>query len=119
MVASATRVSRTSEVLPTLLTMHGDPQRRNPQPAVSTGLFATLLRGYRRATGLTQEEFAAKAGVGVRTLRDLERGRARPQRATVDLLAAALGLRGAARDEFVATARRGAEGAQAPQPVNL
>jgi len=31
---------------------------------------------------MTQDEFAAKAGVGVRTLRDLERGRARPQRAT-------------------------------------
>jgi len=56
---------------------------------------------------MTQDEFAAKAGVGVRTLRDLERGRARPQRATVDLLAAALGLRGPARDEFVRAARRG------------
>ncbi|HKS99563.1 MAG TPA: helix-turn-helix transcriptional regulator, partial [Rugosimonospora sp.] len=62
-----------------------------------SGNFAALLRGYRRATGLTQDEFAAKAGVGVRTLRDLERGRARPQRATADLLATALGLRGAAR----------------------
>lgn len=57
---------------------------------------------------MTQDEFAAQAGVGVRTLRDLERGRARPQRATVDLLAAALGLRGPARDEFVRAARRGA-----------
>ena len=56
---------------------------------------------------MTQEECAAKAGVGVRTLRDLERGRARPQRATVDLLAAALGLRGPVRDEFVRAARRG------------
>lgn len=59
---------------------------------------------------MTQDEFAAKAGVGVRTLRDLERGRARPQRATVDLLAAALGLRGQARDEFVRAARRGTTG---------
>jgi predicted ATPase len=60
---------------------------------------------------MTQDEFAAKAGVGVRTLRDLERGRARPQRATVELLAAALGLRGPARDEFIRSSRRGAAGA--------
>ncbi|MEN3304775.1 MAG: hypothetical protein V7603_977 [Micromonosporaceae bacterium] len=91
-----------------------------PQAQAPTGAFAALLRGYRRASGLTQEEFAAKAGVGVRTLRDLERGRARPQRATAELLAAALGLRGAAREEFVATARRGAaEALPARQPVNL
>jgi predicted ATPase/DNA-binding XRE family transcriptional regulator len=75
-----------------------------------SGAFAVLLRGQRQAAGMTQEEFAAQAGVGVRTLRDLERGRARPQRATVDLLAAALGLRGQARDEFVRAARRGTGG---------
>jgi predicted ATPase/transcriptional regulator with XRE-family HTH domain len=93
------------------------PEEQVPAP---TGAFAALLRGYRRAGGLTQEEFAAKAGVGVRTLRDLERGRARPQRATADLLAVALGLRGAAREEFVATARRGAaQAAPVRQPVNL
>src|SRR5882757_1442331 len=80
-----------------------------PRPAGSapTSAFAALLRAHRQGGGMTQEEFAAKAGVGVRTLRDLERGRSRPQRATVDLLAAALGLRGAARDEFLSTARRG------------
>ncbi len=57
---------------------------------------------------MTQDEFAAAAGVGVRTLRDLERGRARPQRSTVDLLVAALGLEGAERLEFTLAARRGA-----------
>ncbi|MBO0867802.1 MAG: helix-turn-helix domain-containing protein [Micromonosporaceae bacterium] len=82
--------------------MSADPH----QEAASTSAFAALLRGHRRAKGYTQEEFAARSGVGVRTLRDLERGRARPQRATVDLLATALGLRGAALDEFAATARR-------------
>src|SRR2546421_3334555 len=55
-----------------------------------SGAFAELLRAHRQAKGLTQEEFAAKAGVGVRTLRDPERGRGRPQRSTVDLLVAAL-----------------------------
>jgi predicted ATPase/DNA-binding XRE family transcriptional regulator len=109
-----TRLSRTSEVLPTLLTMAPDAQ-----PPNSTGAFAALLRGYRRATGLTQEEFAAKAAVGVRTLRDLERGRARPQRATADLLAAALALQPAAREEFLAAARRGADGVALRQRVGL
>jgi predicted ATPase/DNA-binding XRE family transcriptional regulator len=81
-----------------------------PAVVASTGGFAALLRAHRQAGGMTQEEFAAKAGVGVRTLRDLERGRARPQRATVELLAAALGLRGASREEFVESARRGTGG---------
>jgi predicted ATPase/transcriptional regulator with XRE-family HTH domain len=68
--------------------------------------FAGVLRGHRRAAGMTQAELAGRAGVGVRTVRDLERGRAsRPQRTTVELLAAGLGLAGARRDEFVALAR--------------
>lgn len=72
----------------------------------SSGL-ADLLRGHRRAAGLTQAELATRAGVGVRTVRDLERGRSsRPQRTTVDLLADALDLSGAARTAFVAAARR-------------
>src|SRR5260370_10102306 len=81
-----------------------------PVGAAASSAFASLLRAHRNAGCMTQEEFAAKAGVGVRTLRDLERGRARPQRATVDLLAAALGLRGPVRDEFVRAARRGSAG---------
>jgi predicted ATPase/DNA-binding XRE family transcriptional regulator len=68
--------------------------------------FPVLLRELRRAAGLTQEELAQGARVGVRTLRDLETGRAlRPQRSTVDLLASALGLEGEARERFVAAAR--------------
>ena len=60
----------------------------------------------RQAAGLTQEELATRARVGVRTVRDLEAGRAtRPQRSTVDLLAGALGLVGPGRARFEAAAR--------------
>ncbi|MET7950049.1 helix-turn-helix domain-containing protein [Micromonospora sp. NPDC005324] len=65
-----------------------------------------LLRGHRRAAGLTQAELASRAGVGVRTVRDLERGRSiRPQRTTVELLAGALALTGTSRAAFLAAAR--------------
>ncbi|HTF12887.1 MAG TPA: tetratricopeptide repeat protein [Asanoa sp.] len=68
--------------------------------------FDALLKARRRDAGLTQSELANRAGIGVRTVRDLERGRAsRPQRTTVDLLANALHLSGAVRTEFLATAR--------------
>jgi predicted ATPase/DNA-binding XRE family transcriptional regulator len=84
----------------------------SPEPGAGSSTpasaFAELLRRHRQNAGMTQEEFAAAAGVGVRTLRDLERGRARPQRATVDLLAAALDLAGPERLEFLLAARRGA-----------
>ncbi|GIF09606.1 ATP-binding protein [Actinoplanes siamensis] len=68
--------------------------------------FAVLLRNHRRRAGLTQEELAVRAAIGVRTVRDLERGRvARPQRTTAELLMRALGLTGTDRDDFLAAAR--------------
>src|SRR3954469_23847404 len=68
--------------------------------------FAVVLRRHRLRAKLTQEELAARAAIGVRTVRDLERGRAsRPQRTTVELLAAALGLAADERDAFLAAAR--------------
>jgi tetratricopeptide (TPR) repeat protein/transcriptional regulator with XRE-family HTH domain len=68
--------------------------------------FAGLLRQLRTEAGLTQEELAEAAGVSVRSVRDLERGRvATPQRETVRLLAGALGLAGEARAGFEAAAR--------------
>jgi transcriptional regulator with XRE-family HTH domain len=68
--------------------------------------FAAVLGDLRRAAGLTQVELAERAHIGVRTLRDLETGRAiRPQRSTVDLLASALDLGGDDRSAFVEAAR--------------
>jgi transcriptional regulator with XRE-family HTH domain len=68
--------------------------------------FATLLGDLRRTAGLTQQELADRANIGVRTLRDLETGRAiRPQRSTIDLLAAALDLAGPDRTGFLEAAR--------------
>ncbi|MEU8180492.1 helix-turn-helix domain-containing protein [Micromonospora sp. NPDC049044] len=78
---------------------------RSRSPAGRTSL-PELLREHRRAAGLTQAELASRAGVGVRTVRDLERGRSvRPQRTTVELLATALALTGTGRAAFLAAAR--------------
>jgi predicted ATPase/transcriptional regulator with XRE-family HTH domain len=80
------------------------------------------IRAHRVAAGLTQEELARRAGIGVRTVRELERGRVtRPQRGTVELLAAAFGLVGAERDTFLAAAGHPLSGeppdAGAPMPL--
>src|SRR5215469_9068011 len=87
-----------------LLSAHG---RREvvpvPEPPVT---FAGLLRQLRAGAGLTQEELAEAASVGVRSVRDLERGKvATPQKETVRLLADALRLTGQARAGFEAAAR--------------
>jgi non-specific serine/threonine protein kinase len=55
--------------------------------------FGDLLREYRRAAGLTQEELAERAGVSPRSISELERGGAHvPRRDTIGLLVRALGL---------------------------
>ena len=52
-----------------------------------------LIRRYRIAAGLSQEELSEKADISVRTVRNLERGRVRrPRHSTLRLLAVALGL---------------------------
>ena len=89
--------------------------------------FGRLLRRYRQAAGLSQEELGERAGIGVRTIGDLERGeRTRPYRHTVGALAEALGLRGRQLEEFVRLSRQIATGHQAvdrqvldgPSPLN-
>src|SRR5690242_12248298 len=69
--------------------------------------FGSLLKRHRGAAGLSQEELAGRAGVGVRTISDLERDVARwPYQSTVTLLAEALQLDAAQREELDAAARR-------------
>jgi tetratricopeptide (TPR) repeat protein/transcriptional regulator with XRE-family HTH domain len=73
------------------------------QPASS---FARLLGPLRAEAGLTQEELAQAAGLGLRTISDLERGVHRTaHQDTARLLADALGLAEPARGLFVAAAR--------------
>ncbi|GAA1680799.1 hypothetical protein GCM10009830_29830 [Glycomyces endophyticus] len=50
------------------------------------------LRRLRSRAVMTQEELALKAGVGIRTIRDIESGRTRPQPRTLRLLMQALGV---------------------------
>jgi tetratricopeptide (TPR) repeat protein/transcriptional regulator with XRE-family HTH domain len=86
-----------------------------PQPMGQRGVvaieplmvpFAEVLRRLRAEAGLTQEELAEAARVGVRTVSDLERGVALTARKeTARLLADALGLSGAGRTSFEAAAR--------------
>ncbi len=83
-------------------------------PVVS---FAALLRQFRIEAGLTQEELAAAAGLGARSVSDLERGVALTARKeTARLLADALGLMGATRASFEAVARGRAVAAGSPVP---
>lgn len=68
-------------------------------------MFGHLLRDGRRRLGLSQEDLSAKAGVSVRSIRDIELGRVgSPRPSTVRLLANALELTGPARAEFHASA---------------
>jgi tetratricopeptide (TPR) repeat protein/transcriptional regulator with XRE-family HTH domain len=69
--------------------------------------FGSLLRSCRVTTGLSQEDLVRRSGLDVRTIRNLERGRARwPYPDTVRRLADALDLRGSDRDAFTAAAGR-------------
>src|SRR5437588_5599023 len=74
---------------------------------VTTGqqLFGDLLKRYRSAAGLTQEELAERAALSVRALMYLERGARRPYPDTVRRLAQALDLAPPEHSAFVRAAR--------------
>jgi transcriptional regulator with XRE-family HTH domain len=74
--------------------------------AVPSLTFGVLLKRYRLAAGLTQEELAAEAGLSLRGIADLERGaRTQPRKETVQLLADALHLSPQERAQLEAAAR--------------
>lgn len=62
--------------------------------------FKVLLRRYRLEAGLTQEALAARAGVSVRNIQELERGANNPLRDTARRLADALDLTADDRTRF-------------------
>jgi transcriptional regulator with XRE-family HTH domain len=66
--------------------------------------FGELLRTYRQRAQLSQSQLAIHAGLSVATIAHLERGQRLPRPGLVQLLAAALGLAGAERDAFLASA---------------
>jgi len=69
--------------------------------------FASLVRRWRLAAGLSQEALASRAGLSVEAIRRLEQGtRTAPRRETVALLAAALKLPPADRARFEAAVSR-------------
>jgi non-specific serine/threonine protein kinase len=75
-------------------------------PTQQVWRFGDLLKQHRGRAGLTQEELAEAARIGVRGLSDLERGvSTMPRATTVQLLADALILLGAERAAFEAAAR--------------
>jgi tetratricopeptide (TPR) repeat protein/transcriptional regulator with XRE-family HTH domain len=78
--------------------------------------FGARLRACRETAGLSQPELADRAGLSIRAISDMERGRTQwPYRASLTRLADALGLGETARAEFLAAvpARRLARPAMA------
>jgi predicted ATPase/transcriptional regulator with XRE-family HTH domain len=79
--------------------------------------FGLLLRRYRAAAGLTQDELAERSGLSARGISDLERGaRERPYRDTVQMLADALDLPPEDRAILGAAARAGTQANVPPAP---
>jgi predicted ATPase/DNA-binding XRE family transcriptional regulator len=79
-----------------------------------------MLRGYRRARGLTQEELAAlvPAGISAKTIGNIEQGRHRPQRQVLLALSKALALT-TPEERAILTAWREAGSASTPLPGNV
>lgn len=80
--------------------------------------FADLLRRYRLAAGLTQEELAEQAGVSARAVSALENGERRaPHKDTVAFLAKALGLTPAEHALLASAARSRLPAAEGSAPI--
>lgn len=73
----------------------------------SVARLADLVRAHRHTAGMTQQELAARAGVSLAALRDLEQGRrVRPRTGSLVALAEALGLDSLEAAELVASAAK-------------
>lgn len=100
-----------------LLADHAPRAQAEPTHRTQTGPrrldFGDLLRNHRRLAELTQEELAERAGLSTRSISALERGGPHvPRRATIALLARALGLSDPEQAELEGsfTRRRGPPG---------
>src|SRR5690242_8737617 len=84
-----------------------------PAGGVTSEVIGPWLRRQREASGRTQEELAARSGMSVRALSDLERGRAhRPRPRRLGLALKPLGRPESAAEDLVAAVRS----ARAPKP---
>ena len=78
---------------------------------------ADVVRDHRRRVGLTQQELAAKAGLSLAALRDLEQGRrSRPRSASLAGLAKALGLDPGQAAELASLAGKAQRRSPEPDP---
>jgi tetratricopeptide (TPR) repeat protein/transcriptional regulator with XRE-family HTH domain len=90
----------------------------NEDPAFGAGSFGVLLRRYRLASGLSQEELAQRAGLSVRALGNMERGLTRrPYKRSVRLLAEAMSLPEPQRRHLDRASRLVACDARMPSPA--
>ena len=103
---------RKGELVPSRLLEHG-ADRANATP------FGELLRRHRRAAGISQDFLAERARLSPAAVSALERGRRRaPYRATVTLLADALGLSEEQRAELELAAEYGRARGVSPGPAH-
>src|SRR4051794_1710601 len=86
----------------------------------SSATFGEVLRRYRQAAQLSQDELALKAGLSTRAISDLERGVNRaPRKATLALLADGLSLSAEEHGAFEAAAHAPTPAARDNLPAPL
>jgi transcriptional regulator with XRE-family HTH domain/tetratricopeptide (TPR) repeat protein len=100
-----------------------DTRARGPARGMETAAevgarrgFGTLLRRYRLAAGITQEELAERAHVSRRSITEIERGTVHtPRRDTLELLAGALAMTADERAGFLEAGRHRGAGSPSRQ----